>query len=77
MALLTQALTNFALFVLLPTPRGLNNTLPTPRQRHPLVSGHHVALLSLLLLSGTAFLAFFSVFRETRDNMFQQLKINV
>ena len=51
-------------FVLPPTPHGLNNTLLMPRWRHFSILGDHVAFLSLCLLSGTASLAFFLLFCE-------------
>jgi hypothetical protein len=48
-------------FIFLPTPRGLNNMLPTPRQRHFLISGDSLAFLSLCLLSQMTSLGFFLV----------------
>ena len=58
--------------------RALTNLHPCRRRDSGIfsISGNYVAFSSLCLLSGTAHLGFFSLFCETRDNMFQPLKID-
>ena len=51
-------------FVLPLTPRGLNNTLPTPRRRHFSILGDHVAFLYHSACCLGLPLAFFSLFCE-------------
>ena len=73
-ALLIWAFTALQFFVFLSPWRQLHNTLPIPWQWHFLISGHHVPLLSLFLLSGMAALAFFHCFVMLTTTMAWQLK---
>ena len=73
--LLMQALTDL-LVLYLPTPRQLQQHTADVMKVAFHTPGWHCITSMLLLLSGTVFHHFFSLFCTTHDNEFQQLKIN-
>jgi len=63
-ALLMRVLTNFAVFVLLLTPHGLNNSLPTPRNRHFSILGDYVTFNHSACCLGQLLELFFRCFMK-------------